>query len=148
MAEDATVFLATGRRDLARSVNLDKRTDICRVRETTTAPLPFEKGQFIVTRGDVSMDQEIDFLDKLNVDWIVTRNSGGHRGLTETGSCARAWFLRCDVASPAAGGFTAHKYRGGNTELGQETQMTDAGIGRIITSDACVAEETGLVGRA
>jgi len=56
MGEDATVFLATGRRDLVRLANLDRRTVICRVRETTTAPSPFKKGKFIVKRGDVSVD--------------------------------------------------------------------------------------------
>ncbi|NNJ68877.1 MAG: cobalt-precorrin-6A reductase [Boseongicola sp.] len=80
MAPDATVFLATGRRDLERFANLDGRKVYCRVRSKPSSPFPFENGAYEVRRGPVSVDDEIDLFDDLKVDWIVTRNSGGQGG--------------------------------------------------------------------
>lgn len=78
--KNATVFLATGRRDLVRFANLDQRRILCRVRDTPQSPIPFQNGQFVVTRGPVTVNDEIDHFDELKVDWIVTRNSGGQGG--------------------------------------------------------------------
>ncbi|MBT8412485.1 MAG: precorrin-6A reductase, partial [Octadecabacter sp.] len=80
MPENATVFLATGRRDLDRFANLDQRRVLCRVRDTPHSPIPFPNGRFVVTRGPVTVNDEIDHFDELKVDWIVTRNSGGQGG--------------------------------------------------------------------
>lgn len=78
--EGAKVFLATGRRDLDHFANLEDRRVYCRIRETPRDPFPFEFGEFLETRGPVSVDQEIDLFDELGIDWIVTRNSGGQGG--------------------------------------------------------------------
>ena len=80
MKDDATVFLATGRRDLACFANLGPRCVFCRVRDTPDSAMPLSNGEFLVTRGPVSVDDEIDLFDKLGVNWIVTRNSGGLGG--------------------------------------------------------------------
>lgn len=80
MAEDATVFLATGRRDLARFANLEHRHVLCRVRDVANSAFPFAKGEFVVTRGPLTVDDEIELFEKRKVDWIVTRNSGGQGG--------------------------------------------------------------------
>ena len=80
MPKDATVFLATGRRDLDRFTNLDARRVLCRVRDTPNSTMPFPNGDFVVTRGEMSVDDEIDLFDALKVDWVVTRNSGGQGG--------------------------------------------------------------------
>ncbi|NNL19645.1 MAG: cobalt-precorrin-6A reductase [Boseongicola sp.] len=80
MAEDATVFLATGRRDLLRFSNLEPRRVLCRVRDMPETPIPFADGEYLVTRGALSIDDEIDLFDQHKVDWVVTRNSGGPGG--------------------------------------------------------------------
>ena len=80
MPENATVFLATGRRDLDRFANLGQRRVLCRVRDEPHSSIPFPNGQFVVTRGPITVNDEIDHFDELKVDWIVTRNSGGQGG--------------------------------------------------------------------
>ena len=78
--EKATVFLATGRRDLDQFANLSPRRVLCRVRDTPKTEMPFANGHFQVTHGPVTVDDEIDLFDEQKVDWIVTRNSGGQGG--------------------------------------------------------------------
>ena len=80
MPVNATVFLATGRRDLDRFANLGHRRVFCRVRSKSSSPFPFENGGYEVRRGPITVDDEIDLFDELKVDWIVTRNSGGQGG--------------------------------------------------------------------
>lgn len=80
MPKDATVFLGTGRRDLAQFANMDQRRVLCRVRELNETKFPFDKGGFLVTRGAVTVDDEIELFEKEKIDWIVTRNSGGQGG--------------------------------------------------------------------
>ena len=76
----ATVFLATGRRDMDRFANLDPRRVLRRVREKPETEAPFEHGSYVVLHGPVSVAQEIVTLGELGVNWIITRNSGGQGG--------------------------------------------------------------------
>ena len=73
----ATVFLATGQRDLGDFANLDGRRILCRVKDTPEQTFPFSDGRFIVQSGPFSVHGECDFFLREEVDWIVTRNSGG-----------------------------------------------------------------------
>ena len=75
--ENATVFLATGRRDLKSFENLAPRRVICRIKEAPDDPIPLANAEYHVARNLVSVDQEISIFEKFGVDWLVTRNSGG-----------------------------------------------------------------------
>lgn len=76
----ATVFLATGRHDLTTFANLFPRQVICRIKDTPDAPIPLANARYQISRGLVTVDQEMDLLKRLAVDWIVARNSGGQGG--------------------------------------------------------------------
>lgn len=73
----ATVFLATGQRDLRDFANLEGRRVICRVRDTPKQAFPFAEGRFVVWLPPFTVHHECDFFLREGVDWIVTRNSGG-----------------------------------------------------------------------
>ena len=75
--EGCTVFLATGRRDLLAFENLAPRRVVCRIKEAPEEPIPLQNAEYHVQRKEVSVDQEIALLEKFNIDWVVTRNSGG-----------------------------------------------------------------------
>ena len=73
----ATVFLATGRRDLTAFSNLEGRRILCRIKDTPPASFPIPGGRFVFQPGPFTVEAEIRFFEAAKVDWIVTRNSGG-----------------------------------------------------------------------
>lgn len=91
--EDATVFLATGRKELERFGNLAPRRIYCRLLGTPLEPFPFENGAYLVNRPPFSVRDEIALFEALGIDWLVVRNSGGG-GSTAKLEAARALGLR------------------------------------------------------
>lgn len=73
----ATVFLATGRQSLGGYANLTGRHLICRVIDPPELPFPFENGEFLIGRPPFSPDNERRLFERLAVDWLVVKNSGG-----------------------------------------------------------------------
>lgn len=74
---NATVFVATGPRELDRLSNLADRKLICRVRQEPDEPFPYPNGRFLFQGGPFTVDGEIELFRRLNVDWVLVRNAGG-----------------------------------------------------------------------
>ena len=77
ISEDATVFVGTGRKTLAEFEMLANRRLLVRVIDPPLKPFPFKNGGFVVGRPPFSVDEEVAFFEKENVDWLVVKNSGG-----------------------------------------------------------------------
>lgn len=75
--EGATVFLATGRKRLDAFAGLGTQRLICRVVEGPAGPFPLPNGRFVLHRPPFSVDDEMRTFERLGVDWLVARNSGG-----------------------------------------------------------------------
>ena len=73
----ATVFLATGHRDLDSFAGLSHGRVICRVRDTPHQPFPFSDGRFAIQSGPFTVHDECDFFLREKIDWVITQNSGG-----------------------------------------------------------------------
>lgn len=89
----ATVFLATGRKTLARFANLSACQLICRQIDPPDGPFPFSNGAFLVGRPPFSVDDEIALFTKLKVDWLIVKNAGGQASFSKL-EAARALGLR------------------------------------------------------
>ncbi|NRA98747.1 MAG: precorrin-6A/cobalt-precorrin-6A reductase [Rhodobacteraceae bacterium] len=74
---NARVLVLTGRDTLPELVNLDRQTVFCRITSGRTSGFPMAKGQFVPTRHPMSFDDEVIQFDRLKLDWLVMRNSGG-----------------------------------------------------------------------
>lgn len=72
-----TVFLGTGRQTLDRFSNLVGRRVICRQIDPPQTPFPFEGGEYLVGRPPFSVQDEVALFQKLDVRWLVVKNSGG-----------------------------------------------------------------------
>ncbi|MEM9852586.1 MAG: precorrin-6A/cobalt-precorrin-6A reductase, partial [Pseudomonadota bacterium] len=72
---DATLFLATGRQSLAAFSALPNRL-WCRVIDPPGDPFP-GRGGWIEGRPPFSVADEIALFQRLGIDWLVTKNSGG-----------------------------------------------------------------------
>ncbi len=75
--EGSVVFLATGPATLDAFANLKKRKVICRRIDPPRQPFPFEGGEYLVQRGPFHVNDEMALFHDLEVDWLVTKNSGG-----------------------------------------------------------------------
>ncbi|WP_272001635.1 cobalt-precorrin-6A reductase [Roseovarius sp. ZX-A-9] len=89
IAEDESVFLATGRQTLAQFANLAPRRVWCRQIDPPQEEFPFENGQFLVGRPPFSVEDEIALFTRLGVDWLVVKNAGGAASRTKL-TAARA----------------------------------------------------------
>jgi len=78
--EDATVFLATGTRDLAGFANLGGRRVFCRGVDPLSTPFPFAEGGYVTGRPPFTVADEVRLFVRLGIDWLVVRNSGGAAG--------------------------------------------------------------------
>ncbi len=78
--EDATVFLATGTRELGGFANLRGRRVFCRGVDLPSTPFPFEEGEYVTGRPPFSVEEEVRLFVRLGIDWLVVRNSGGAAG--------------------------------------------------------------------
>ncbi len=75
--DGSTVFLGTGRRDLNEFSGIKNSQIICRVRDREHDPFPWPNGRFLLGSGPFTVRSEMMMLRRNNVDWLVTRNSGG-----------------------------------------------------------------------
>lgn len=73
----ATVFLGTGVQGLQGFANLQGRRVICRRIDSPRNPFPFAGGEYLVGRPPFSIADEIALFERLGVDWLVVKNSGG-----------------------------------------------------------------------
>ncbi len=72
-----TVFLATGAQSLDRFRNLCGRHVICRQIEPPLRPFPFDGGEYLIGRPPFSVTDEVKLFQRLGVNWLVVKNSGG-----------------------------------------------------------------------
>ncbi|MXQ06926.1 cobalt-precorrin-6A reductase [Alphaproteobacteria bacterium GH1-50] len=72
-----TVFLSTGRRELDAFRNIPEARLICRIRDWTQQPFPFGNGRFLYQQGPFRVADEVALFERLGVDWVIARNSGG-----------------------------------------------------------------------
>lgn len=72
----ATVLLATGRRTLARFAALDARV-LCRRIDPPEGPCPLPRGGWLVGRAPFTAAGEAALMERLGVDWVVTKDAGG-----------------------------------------------------------------------
>lgn len=77
IGQGETVFLATGRRTLARFANLEGREVIARQLRQHDAPFPFEGGRYLRGAGPFTVESEKALFQALGVDWLVVKNAGG-----------------------------------------------------------------------
>ncbi|RVT84399.1 cobalt-precorrin-6A reductase [Rhodobacteraceae bacterium CCMM004] len=75
--EGARVFLATGRQRLEAFANLTGRTLFVRQIDPPSEPFPYPGGRFVVGRPPFSIAEEVALFERLRIDWLVVRNSGG-----------------------------------------------------------------------
>lgn len=76
----ARVFLATGRQSLPEFAGLDHARVLARVIDPPDAPFPFPCGGYVVGRPPFSVSDEVRLLREADIDWMVTKNSGGAKG--------------------------------------------------------------------
>ncbi|MCF6443504.1 cobalt-precorrin-6A reductase [Nereida sp. MMG025] len=77
LSTPSTVFLATGRKTLAKFKNLEGHRVLVRQIDPPTSPIPFEGGEFIIGRPPFSVKQEVALFEALGVDLLVVKNAGG-----------------------------------------------------------------------
>lgn len=77
---DANVMVTTGTRTMDQLSGLTSQTVFVRDASARQGHFPFAKGRFVPSILQASIDDEIDLLERLNVDWVVARNSGGTDG--------------------------------------------------------------------
>ena len=78
--EEATVFLATGTRDLEGFANLRGRRVFCRGMSAPSKRFPFAEGEYVIDRPPFAVEDEVRLFRRLGIDWLVARNSGGAAG--------------------------------------------------------------------
>ncbi|MFT5001423.1 MAG: precorrin-6A/cobalt-precorrin-6A reductase [Paracoccaceae bacterium] len=76
IAPGSTVFLATGRQTLPAFANLQSCTLICRQIDPPKQSFPFSNGHFLFGRPPFSVNDEKELFQRLNIDWLVVKNSG------------------------------------------------------------------------
>ncbi|MDB9857724.1 cobalt-precorrin-6A reductase [Amylibacter sp.] len=77
--QGATVFLGTGRQTLDQFSGLKGRRLLCRVIDPPQRPFPFEGGEFVIGRPPFSVEEEVVFFKRENIEWLVVKNAGGER---------------------------------------------------------------------
>lgn len=77
----ATAFLATGRGSIPSFQHRTDVTFILRVMDASPGAFPLARGQFLVSQPPFTVAQERATLTRHNIDWLVTRNSGGTGGI-------------------------------------------------------------------
>ena len=74
---ESTVFVATGRGSVQSLAGLDRHDLLVRVTGAPGEPFPFTRGRFVPGRPPFSVADEVALFERLGVDWLLTRNSGG-----------------------------------------------------------------------
>ncbi len=75
--DGSRVFLATGRRSLSDFGNMEGRRLFVRLVAQSADPFPFKNGEYVTGIPPFSVESEIGTFERLNIDWLVARNSGG-----------------------------------------------------------------------
>lgn len=75
--EGSTVFLATGLQNLTDFANLPKCRIFARRIDVPTTAFPFPGGVFLQGHPPFSVKDEVALFERLGVDWLVVKNSGG-----------------------------------------------------------------------
>ena len=76
-ANDARVFLSTGRQQLAAFEQLRNTWFLIRTVERLDSPVPLTHYEALIGRGPFSVDQERALLEQHRIDVLVSKNSGG-----------------------------------------------------------------------
>ncbi|MDB2369180.1 cobalt-precorrin-6A reductase [Octadecabacter sp.] len=98
----AVVFLATGRQTMAEYGPLEGRRVLVRVIDPSTAPLPFEQGEFVIGRPPFSVRYEEDLFAALGVTHLVVKNAGGEGGRAKLDAARNLGLPVIMVRRPAA----------------------------------------------
>ncbi|MDG1801971.1 MAG: cobalt-precorrin-6A reductase [Paracoccaceae bacterium] len=101
IAEDATVFLATGRQTLEGFRNLEGRRLILRQIDPPTAPFPWEGGEFLIGRPPFSVEDEVSVFTRLGVDWLIVKNAGGVASRSKLDAARQLGLSVAMIARPA-----------------------------------------------
>ncbi len=75
--EGARVLLATGSKSLHLFGPLEGRMVFARGMDVPDDPLPFQTGEWLRATPTFRLADERALLDRLSIDWVVARNSGG-----------------------------------------------------------------------
>lgn len=78
--EGARVFLATGRKTLPEFGAMKGRVVFARQIDTPTSENVFDDGQILQGTPPFSVDSEIELFDRLRIDILISKNSGGEQG--------------------------------------------------------------------
>lgn len=76
ISPEATVFLSTGQRGLSEFDGLQKNRVFVRLNGRALGDFPFKRGTYVYGIPPFSVNAECETLSRLNVDWLVARNSG------------------------------------------------------------------------
>ena len=101
LPDTATVFLATGRKDLGRFANLGDRRVYCRRIDPPDGPFPLPNGEYVVGRPPFSEDDEVALFRRLGVDALVVKNAGGDSGRVKLDAARRLGLPVLMIARPA-----------------------------------------------
>ena len=83
LTDARTVFLATGRQDLARYAGLAGRRVYCRQIDPPEAPFPFAGGEFVIGRPPFGVADERALFARLGVGCLVVKDAGGRASRTK-----------------------------------------------------------------
>jgi len=72
------VFLATGAHSLEKFYKLKECHVFCRKIDRSEDKFPLESGSFIIGRPPFTVEDELRLFKKLNIDFLVVKNSGGN----------------------------------------------------------------------
>jgi precorrin-6A/cobalt-precorrin-6A reductase len=103
IADDATVFLGTGRQTLDRFANFAPRKVICRQIDPPTGAFPFAGGRFLVGRPPFSVADEVALFTELGVDVLVVKNAGGTSSRTKLTAARQLGIPVLMIARPPMG---------------------------------------------
>lgn len=78
-----TVFAAIGRQMLDGLAGLGHAHLICRQIDPAERPFPFPNGRFLIGRPPFSAADERALFERLAIDWLITKNSGGAASATK-----------------------------------------------------------------
>lgn len=78
--QEARIFLATGRQSLPGFADLAGRIVHCRVVDPPVSPFPWPNGTWQIGRPPFSVAGETALFQRLGIDWLVAKDSGGSGG--------------------------------------------------------------------
>jgi precorrin-6A/cobalt-precorrin-6A reductase len=76
LAEPATVFLTTGRQDVATFAGIERHRFVIRAIDPPEGPMP-RSSTVVLARGPFDLEDELRLMREQAVDVLVTKNSGG-----------------------------------------------------------------------